>query len=187
MSDEENSIDVMLEARKIAYLEIMQNFIEYKEWDDEFTLNEEMAQITLQTELPVNGQLAKLFLELNYDNDMVDAYIYYGFRCKNNKMDEMARLLNEIHLRYALGRFEFLPDGQVRWHHRVDFEGSSPTGVSVAKIVEPGWHSVRIFFDTIAAVAMTNQTAAEVIREYDEAKAEAAARAESNDGAPTEL
>jgi len=187
MSNEENSPGVSLEERKVQYMLIMKDFIEYKDWDDEFTLNEDMAQVILETDLPANGQLVKLFLELNYDNDMVDTYIYFGFRCKNNKMVEMARLLNEIHLRYALGHFEFLPDGRVRWHHRVDFEGSSPTGVSIAKIVEPGWHCVRIFFDTIAAVAMTNQTAAEVIGEYDEAKAEAASSAESNDGAPTEL
>jgi len=185
MANNENDMNAALEAQKIKYIEVMKEFIAYKEWDDEFEVNEEIAQVTLTTGLTIGEQSGKLFIELNYDNDIVDVYIYYNFNCKKNKSDEMIKLFNEVHLRYALGRFKLLPDGRIQWHHRVDFEGSIVSGISIAKIVQPGWNCTERFVETMAAVAMTNQTAAEAIEEHDEARA--AAQAAQDDDAPREL
>ena len=185
MANEENDMGAALEAQKIKYIEIMEQFLAHKEWDDEFEVNEENAQVTLESGLTIGDQQGKLFVELNYDSDMVDVYIYYGFRCKKNKSDEMIKLFNDVHLRFALGRFELLPDGRIRWRHRVDFEGSIASGISIDRIVQPGWNCTERFVETIVAVAMTNQTAAEAIEEHDEARA--AAQAAQNDDAPREL
>jgi len=60
-------------------------------------------------------------------------------------------------------------DDRIRWVHRVDFEGSSPTGISVERIVGPAWGRVSAFTDPICAVAITKQSAAEAIEEFDSA------------------
>lgn len=174
-----------LEESKIKYIEVMRHFLEIKEWNDEFEVNEPGAQVILQTGLNIGEQSGRLFLELNYDTDIVDVFIYYDFRCKGKYSNEIINLLNEIHLRHAFGRFELLPDGRVRWRHRVDFQGSSPTGISILVIVQPGWNCAENFVDAIVAVGMGGQTAARAIEEYDEARG--AAQAKSADDAPSEL
>ncbi|MFM8356084.1 MAG: hypothetical protein ACKOBM_14420, partial [Gammaproteobacteria bacterium] len=80
------------------------------------------------------------------------------------------------------GCFQLLEhqDDSVRWLHTVDFEGSSPTGKSVEQIVGPGWGRVGTFIETICAVALTKQSAAEAIEEFDSSSSD-----ESE--APTEL
>ena len=80
-----------------------------------------------------------------------------------------------------------LPDGRVCWHHRVDFEGSQPTGKSVEQIVSAGFSGIQEFNDVISAVALTKQTAAEAIEEYDSAQeAQQNVEEESVEG-PSEL
>ena len=81
-----------------------------------------------------------------------------------------------------------MPDGRVRWFQRVDFEGSQPTGQSIEQMVSAGFAAVDRFNDVISSVAITKQTAAEAMEEYDAAQEEAEkANEEEGDEGPSEL
>jgi hypothetical protein len=92
----------------------------------------------------------------------------------------MALLLNQLHTRCKYGTFVAFDDGYVRWQHRVDFEGSEPTAISIQRIVGPGWNIAEQFIDPISAVALTKQSAKEALEEFDEAQQE-------KDDGPSEL
>jgi hypothetical protein len=86
------------------------------------------------------------------------------------KRSEMTILLNELNTRGANGGYgclQLIDDARIRWVHKVDFEGSSPTGKSIEQIVGPGWERCGAFIEVIRSVALTKQTAAEALAEFD--------------------
>ncbi len=137
-------------------------------WTDEYEVDSEKKTISLTATLDITPeQKGRLIIEARDELDIVDVYFYYDLKCKETKLEQMALLLNGIHVRWHFGRFEVFPDGYVRWRHRVDFEGSQPTGLSLERIVGPGWDATGKFADVIAAVALTKLSAAEALEEYD--------------------
>ena len=119
----------------------------------------------------------KLIIEAFDESDFVSVYFYLPFECKESKRTEMCILLNDFNARGGVGGcgcFQLLDadDDRIRWVHRVDFEGSSPTGKSVGRIVGPGWERVASFIEPICAVALTKQTATEAIEEFDTSSSE---------------
>lgn len=173
-------------STKLKYQGVLEQFLAGREWQDELEVDAEEKTITLVTGINMEEQRARLIVRAGEDVELVDVHIIYGFSCKENKHPEMAMLLNAIHLRYMYGRFVLdVEDGEVRWHHRVDFQGSEPTGQSIDQIVGPGWNIAETFASTIAAVALTKQTAADAIAEFDESQRNS--EEGSDDGEVTEL
>ena len=158
-------------APKLKYEVVINEFLKAREWTDELNIDTEDSSATLVTGVDFEGGSCKLIIEGYDKSDLVDVFIYYTFNCKNTKFDQMAILFNEIRRRWRIGTFEFLADGRLRWHHRVDFEGSQPTGTSIERMVSPGLAAVEQFNDVISAVALTKQSAKEAVEEYDAAKA----------------
>lgn len=160
---------------------LMEEFLAERGWEDELEVDEEAQTVSLRTGLDLNGQDGRLFVEASEKTCFVDVYVYYtGFKCKPAKLNEMAVLLNQIHTRCSYGTFVVFDDGYVRWQHRVDFENSQPSGLSITRIVGPGWDYAKEFSDPISAVALTKQTAKEALEEFDEARS-------ANDDGPSEL
>lgn len=174
---------------KLKYQAVLDEFLEGREWTDEYEIDLEEQTVTLNTQINLsNAHSGRLIIQASDETDFVDVHIYYTQTCKESKLDEMAILLNGIHRRWHFGRFMVFDDGYMRWSHRVDFEGSQPTGLSLNRIVQPGWDATEKFASVIAAVALTKQTAAEALKEYDEEKeASQNAGQAPEDGAPTEL
>jgi hypothetical protein len=159
----------------------MEEFLANREWDDELEVDEEAQTVKLNTGLDLNGQDGRLIVEASEKTCFVDVFIYYtGFKCKPAKLNEMAVLLNQLHTRRRYGTFVAFDDGYVRWQHRVDFEDSEPCGLSIERIVGPGWEYAKQFSDPISAVALTKQSAKEALAEFDEARS-------ANDDGPSEL
>jgi len=160
---------------------LMEEFLANREWDDELEVDEEAQTVKLNTGLDLNGQDGRLIVEASEKTCFVDVFIYYtGFKCKPAKLNEMAVLLNQLHTRRRYGTFVAFDDGYVRWQHRVDFEDSEPCGLSIERIVGPGWEYAKQFSDPISAVALTKQSAKEALAEFDEARS-------ANDDGPSEL
>lgn len=158
---------------KLKYQIILDDFLKMRGWTDEYEVDTEAESVTLHTKLNISeGHSGNLIIEASDKNDLVDVYIYFGITCKDAKQDELVKLFNSIHQRWHYGHFMVFPDGHIRWSHRVDFEGSHPTGASLNRIVSPGWGAAEEFADVISAVALTKQTASDAIREYDETKSE---------------
>jgi hypothetical protein len=171
--------------QKLKYQAVLEEFLAAREWKDEIEIDAETKSVKLAAGISIAGQDGRLFIEASDVTEYVDAFIYFEFRCRENKLDQMAILLNEIHRRWLFGRFICFPDGVVRWTHRVDFENSSPTGLSIERIIKPGWDAAERFLEPISAVALTKQSAKDAIAEFDEEQSKKEEKAEG-DG-PEEL
>lgn len=175
-------------TQKLRYEVIINEFLKAREWEDELEVDSENKSVTLSTSVSSEGGSLRLIIEAYDESDFVDVFVYYGFNAKKTKFDEMKLLMNELHLRWRAGRFMILPDGRVRWNQRIDFEGSQPTGKSIEQMVSAGFESIEQFNDVISSVAITKQTAAEAIEEFDAAQEEAEkSNAEEGDEGPSEL
>jgi hypothetical protein len=156
---------------KLKYEVVINEFLKAREWNDELDIDTEESSVTLVTGVDLEGGSCKLIIEAYDKTDLVDVFIYYTFSCKKTKFDQMAILFNVIHYRWRIGTFTLLSDGRLRWHQRVDFEGSQPTGTSIERMVAAGFGAVESFNDVITAVALTKQSAIEALEESDAAKA----------------
>ena len=154
------------------YEEVLKEFLAAREWEDALEVNEEEGKVVLSTSITVAEQPGcRLIVEAFNESRLVDVCIYYTLKCKSSKHAEMCVLLNELNCRSNYGKFQcFREGGHVRWMHRVDFDGSSPTGQSIEFIVGPAWNIAGHFAEPIAAVALTKQTAVEALRDFDEAQ-----------------
>lgn len=150
---------------------VLDEFLELREWTDEYKVDDEEQSVFLKTEIKITeGHSGNLIIEASDKTDCYDVFIYLGIACKENKLDELAVLFNLLHRRWSFGRFMFFESGNIRWAHRVDFEGSTPTGTSLNRIVAPGWAALEEFADVIASVALTKQSALDALQEYDDEK-----------------
>ena len=156
-------------VQKLKYEVIIREFLEARDWDDELEIASENMTTSLNTSVNYEGGTLKLIIEAYDSSDLVDVFIYYGFNAKKSKLEETTRLMNDLNLRWRAGTFMALTDGRVRWHHRVDFEGSQPTGKSIEQMVSAGFAAVEKFSDVVSSVAITKQTALSAIEEYDAA------------------
>jgi hypothetical protein len=173
----------------MKYKELLEGYLAAREWTDELSVDEENGAVQLDTGISLGEQSGRLIVEAYEQTDLVDVFIYFkGFSCKEAKVGEMLTLMNSIHLRSRLGRFELLPDGVARWYHRVDFEGSSPTPTSIHQMVQPGWNIAERWADVLAAVALTKQSAEEALEEFEEVERQREAQQEEAEGdGPREL
>lgn len=152
--------------------EVVREFMSARGWEDELEFDPAEGKTALNTGINLGEQSGGRLIVEAYDQArFIDVFIYFGIKCKESKYEEMCILLNELHARNNYGRFQcFRGEGHIRWMHRVDFEGGSPTGRSVEVIVGPGWDVAGHFAGPIAAVALTKQTAFEALRDFDEAQ-----------------
>jgi hypothetical protein len=170
---------------KLRYQVLLEEYLATRGWTDPLEVDEEKGSVLLVTGVSISGQNGgRLAIEASDATDLVSVFFYLPTVCKESKFDQMAILFNHIHARMTYGRFQCMPDGYLRWMQKVDFEGSAPTPLSIERIVQPGWNIVEQWADTINAVALTKQTAAEAIEEYDEAQQKAQT---DDEGGPTEL
>jgi hypothetical protein len=173
--------------QKLKYETVLNDFLKAREWTDSLNVDVENKSVSLSSGIRFGQISGKLIIEAYDTTDLVDVYIYFDVTCKDTKLDQMALLMNGIHQRWAFGRFVVLADGYMRWQHRVDFEGSEPTGLSIERIVGPGWDTAERFGEFISSVALTKQTAADALEEYAAiVEAERTAQEEDDEG-PSEL
>ena len=180
----------MSEEKKLKYQVVLEEFLELREWSDELTVDPENGTTMLDTGITVGGQSGRLIIEARDETDVVDAFIYYQFKGKASKTEQIVLLFNGIHLRFPFGRFEMTPEGSIRWRDRVDFEGSQPSGLSIERLISPGWRVTADFAESIAAVSLTKMTAEEALDEFDaaqEAASEDEGEGEDEGEAPTAL
>jgi hypothetical protein len=178
----------------INYEDTMKEFIEFRGWNDELILDEEGEKVFLSTGIDIDGQSGRAIVEARND-DIFEFYFYYiGFTVKESNMDQMEILLSKINRTLMIGCLEVvgdINDRRVRWRHRVDFEGASPTGMTVSRNFQPGWATLESYINPITTVALTKQGAADALSEHEAEveKARAAEKSSTNagDGVPDEL
>lgn len=152
---------------------ILEEFLKARGWEDELTIDAENSKTKLFTRVTFGEfENGSLIIDASDETDFVSVFFYFPFECKQSKRSEMCVLLNDFNTRGGVGGygcFQLLDedDDRIRWVHRVDFEGSSPTVKSLDRIVLPGWERMNSFADSICMVALTKKTASEAIEEFD--------------------
>lgn len=173
------------------FYSVMKEFLSLQEWQDELNVDQESGVVSLDTGVGLGDHKGRLIIEAVDKIEVIDAFIYFrDLRCKPTKKMEMSWLFQRIFgtRNFSFGRLELIEvEGEglhIRWRHRVDFEGSAPSGKSVRMLIAPGWEMMAEFADCIAAVALTKQTAEEAFAEWEEARR---AADESEQEGPKEL
>ena len=160
-------------SKSLLFQSVIEDFVKFREWEDEVNTDLEAQTCALVTGVSLGEYTGgKLIIEASDKSQIVGVFFYLPFECKVAKRSEMFHLLNEINTRGGIGGygcFQLLEEGddRIRWVHRVDFEGSSPTGKSIEQMVGPGWERVNAFIEVIHAVALTKQSAVEALDQFD--------------------
>ncbi len=155
------------------YEAAMQAFLAEMEWTDTLDCNFDDEFVCLNTQISIGGNNHQLIVECR-ENDLIDIYVYLRhLSVKPSKDDQMHILLSHLNSRIRVGAFQFVREADwhfIRWHHATDFEGSNPTGTTIRLQVVTGLNTVHDHADPIAAVALTNQTAATAIDEFNQSR-----------------
>lgn len=154
---------------KLRFQTLLEDYLAAEGWDDELEVDTAARSVTLGTGIGTGNLECSLIVEASDETECVAAYVYYRrVKCKESKIPEMCQLFNLIHIESGAGLFSVLPEGHIRWSHHVDFEGSTPTAVSLQRLVHPGLSAAARFVEPITAVALTRQTALEAWAEFNE-------------------
>jgi hypothetical protein len=155
----------------LKYKKLLSDFLAKRKWKDKIKVDSD-KRLTIDTGIDLGEQTGRLIITADPKIEIVDVFIYLdlnlNLKCQPKKMEQMAILINEIHARHwQFGRFQVCSEGIIRWQFRVDFEGSSPSGLSIERIVGSGWECVSRFYNILISVALTKQTAKEALVEFD--------------------
>jgi len=147
----------------------LQTFLSEMGWDEEIDREREGDFISVRMAITIGGNDNLLIIDA-HQNDIIDVFVYMRFlNVKSSKLDQMHILLSLINSEIRIGGFQFVqkPEWEVvRWHHSTDFEGSNPNHVTLRQQVVTGLNTVEEYSDTIAAVALTNQTAHAAMKDF---------------------
>lgn len=144
-------------------------FLSEMGWDEEIDHDRENEFISVRMPITIGGNDNLLIIDA-HQNDIIDVFVYMRFlNVKSSKLDQMHILLSLINSQIRIGAFQFVQKPQwevVRWRHSTDFEGSNPNHVTLRQQVVTGLNTVEEYSDTIAAVALTNQTAHAAMEDF---------------------
>ncbi len=144
-------------------------FLSEMEWDEEIDRDRENDFISVRMPITIGGSDNLLIIDA-HQNDIIDVFVYMRFlNVKSSQLDQLHILLSLINSQIRIGAFQFVqkPEWEVvRWHHSTDFEGSNPNHVTLRQQVVTGLNTVEEYSDTIAAVALTNQTAHAAMEDF---------------------
>lgn len=165
---------------------LLQSWLDDRDWKEDLEVDHE-NQSALYTTTVNAGELAfMLYVEAHDKSQFVTAFFYHPVKVKPQKRNEMCELLNTLNTRILMGSFTLLDNSVVRYVHCVDFEGSSPTSLSVEGLVRPGWGFCEQFGELIATVAITKQSAKEALEEFNK-EAQKKDQDSSNENVPDGL
>jgi hypothetical protein len=158
-------------ARKLKYQQLVEDWIQDQGWSDEVDLDIDMSIVRLKTGIKANSQNYSLFIEARGKTDLIQLYLYPPFNVSAEKTSEALILINEINLRIYQGRFAMMSDGRIQYKHCIDVEDMTPSVEAIGSMVSPAWRWCEKWDAALAAVALTRQTAGEVLRNLAEEEA----------------
>ncbi len=141
-------------------------------WAGELTADEAAGTSQLQTLITIDDQPCSLYIDTREEKDYIGVFFYPPFRAKAAAYPETCLLINAINTRIRHGHLEVLQhNGRLRMVVSADVEGANPTGAFVAHLMRYGADCLFTWMGELAAVAVGNRQAADVLAalEQDEA------------------
>ncbi|ADC63219.1 type III secretion system chaperone family protein [Allochromatium vinosum] len=139
-----------------------------QDWQGELERDEAQQTATLEAGYRIKEQSFKLYLETDEENDWLAVYLYAPFNALEHKQIECALLCNSIDARRSAGSIHVLPDGRIRYRQTIDVEGMTVSGVMISNLIQDAGDCFFAWLEEIAAVALTEATAEEVLAQLDQ-------------------
>ena len=161
---------------------LVQEALAQLEWAGDLTDDEAAGTSQLQTLITIDDQPCSLYIDTREEKDYIGVFFYPPFRAKAAAYPETCLLINAINTRTRHGHLEVLRhNGRLRMVVSADVKGANPTGAFVAHLMRYGADCLFTWMGELAAVAVGNRQAADVLAalEQDEASAPASGAEEA--------
>jgi len=148
---------------------LVQEALDQLEWQSELTPDEAAGSNRFTSVILIQDQPCELFIDTHEESDFVGVFYYPPFRVKADRYTEACLLINAINTRTRQGHLEILRNnGRLRMVISADVEGATPAGVFVAQMMRFGADTLSAWMGELAAVAMSNRSADEVMADLDQ-------------------
>lgn len=151
---------------------LVQEALALLEWAGDLTDDEAAGTSQLQTLITIDDQPCSLYIDTREETDFIGVFFYPPFRAKAAAYPETCLLINAINTRTRHGHLEVLRhNGRLRMVVSADVKGANPTGAFVAHLMRYGADCLFTWMGELAAVAVGNRRADDVLAalEQDEA------------------
>ena len=148
---------------------VVAQYMNDEEWTDEIEVSDDRSASTVATQLGIEDQGYRLFLEANEVGEVFTVYMYSPFRVPANRIDATAKILNRINwTRLRLGRLAVLDNGEaspIQFACSIDVEGGALAPGQIGTIIGVCF-SLGRFHQLLSAVALTKMSEDKLWEEF---------------------
>ena len=143
----------------------LQDWLRLQEWEDEIEVDEERKNSIVSTNMVVDGQTHRLYLEVDEELDMFELYMYGIASVPISRTSEAAIILNRINSRLALGRLTCTGDDEtnpIQYKSAIDVEESDLSPKQITNMLDIATHAFINYGFILSQVALTKQSGDEI-------------------------
>ena len=148
---------------------VVAQYMNDEEWTDGIEVSDDRSASTVATQLGIEDQGYRLFLEANEVGEVFTAYMYSPFKVPANRIDATAKILNRINrTRLRLGRLAVLDNGEaspIQFACSIDVEGGALAPGQIGTIIGVCF-SLGRFHQLLSAVALTKMSEDKLWEEF---------------------
>ena len=148
---------------------VVAQYMNDEEWTDEIEVSDDRSASTVATQLGIEDQGYRLFLEANEVGEVFTVYMYSPFKVPANRIDATAKILNRINMtRLRLGRLAVLDNGEaspIQFACSIDVEGGALAPGQIGTIIGVCF-SLGRFHQLLSAVALTKMSEDKLWEEF---------------------
>lgn len=147
----------------------VKTWMDCEDWTDEIEVRVGRTAATVATAMTIDDQSYRLFIEVSEPDQRLYVYFYTPYNVPRHRMDVMARILNRVNCRLALGRLA-CDDGPearaIQFKVSVDVEGSALSLTQVSTMISSGVGTFSDFGGLLAGAALTKRPVEELWLEF---------------------
>ena len=148
---------------------VVAQYMNDEEWTDEIEVSDDRSASTVATQLGIEDQGYRLFLEANEVGEVFTVYMYSPFKVPANRIDATVKILNRINrTRLRLGRLAVLDNGEaspIQFACSIDVEGGALAPGQIGTIIGVCF-SLGRFHQLLSAVALTKMSEDKLWEEF---------------------
>jgi len=143
-----------------------------QDWQGQLERDEAQQTATMECGYRIREQMFTLYLETDEKRDWLGIYLYAPFNALEHKQSECALLCNALDARRLIGSLYVLPNGRICYQQTIDVEDIAVSSAMISSLVQQAGDYFFSWLDEIAAVALTEATAEEVLGPLDQEEEE---------------
>ena len=163
---------------------VVAQYLNDEECTDEIEVSDDRSASTVATQLGIEDQGYRLFLEANEVGEVFTVYMYSPFKVPANRIDATAKILNRINrTRLRLGRLAVLDNGEaspIQFACSIDVEGGALAPGQIGTIIGVCF-SLSRFHQLLSAVALTKMSEDKLLEEFIEEEERLAKEQQENE------